>query len=343
MNFKFFALIFLSILFNSCLSNKTNESQLPENSTGSTLLSEMGEYDWSPEGFRQDHPDEWVVVKQVIDLQQKGEFDYGKVDSFVREYIISKKIDLPKDKYLQIKEIEKICKSEFDIDGYDNSNMGMHIADGTSRLFDGYIDWLFACEASKVEGTGINLEEESALLKSVITAFYNCCDSISLAFEGSGGWHGWAYVHGMEMSFNRSMSEAILNPQSHKSMPYLLTPKHFEDECDVRFNNYHQEPEIPTTPQTVRAYLDEYCRAIKSWLEYRGKVETGIPNPTLKADYSYLTRSFAREQYIHLKNDFGDIGMMSPMMVECCLPFDCSDEEMLNYSFEETIEKYLAE
>ena len=79
--------------------------------------------------------------------------------------------------------------------------------------------------------------------------------------------------------------------------------------------------------------LNRYCTAMQEWLQYRSRIERRISNPVLKADYSYITRSFARKQYIHLKNRFNDID-------EACLKEDCSDKEMLRYSFEEALSKY---
>lgn len=90
----------------------------------------MDDYDWTPEEFKNEHHDEWVVVKQSINIQQReGKIGFNKIDSLVKEYIQTKKIKLPKDKYLQIKKIEDICVTKFDISGYDDSNMGMHIAE----------------------------------------------------------------------------------------------------------------------------------------------------------------------------------------------------------------------
>ena len=337
----------------SCTYNKSSESQSQSDTLNieldndSSSVACMDDYDWTPEEFKNEHHDEWVVVKQAIDVQQREEeIDFNEIDSLVQEYVNIKKIKLPTDKYLQIKKIEDICVAKFDISGYDDSNMGMHIADGTARLFEEYVNWLLAQEAKKVNNTGIDFQEEENMLDGVMGAFASCCDTIAYAFQGSGGWMGRAEVYRIEKNFKKSMYIAVLKPQTHKVQPLLLTPAHFKKECEARIINFKQDDwddlEEAPSPKTVKRLIDGYYHAVKQWLEFREKVERKISNPLLKADYAYITRSFAREQYIHLKNVFGDIGICSASMYdECYLHLGCTDKEMLNYSYEKALAKYL--
>lgn len=352
---KYICLLFFVAICISCTNNTASESQSQSDTLNighdrdSSSVIGMDDYDWTPEEFKNEHHAEWVVVKQSIDIQQReDEIDFNEIDSLVKEYINTKKINLPKDKYHQIKKIEDICVTKFDISGYDDSNMGMHIADGTARLFEEYVNWLLAQEAMKVKTTGIDFQKEEKMLESVMAAFASCCDTISFAFQGSGGWMGYAEVYRIEKNFKKSMYEAVLNPQSHKDQPFLLTPKHFKKECEARIINFKQgdwdDLEDAPSTKTVKQLIDGYYFAMKQWLEYRGSVERQISNPKMKADYAYITRSFAREQYIHLKNVFGDIGICSTTMYEdCYLHLDCSDNEMLSYSYEKALAKYLNE
>lgn len=339
----------------SCANNKVNESQSQtdtidiELNNDNSSVTDMDDYDWTPEEFKNEHPDEWVVVKQSIDIQQReDEIDFNEIDSLVKEYVNTKKIILPTDKYLQIKKIEDICVAKFDISGYDDSNMGMHIADGTARLFEEYVNWLLAQEAKNVKKTSIDFQEEEKMLDSVMGAFTSCCDTIGYAFQGSGGWMGYAQVDRIEKNFKKSMYEAVLKPKSHKAQPLLLNPIHFKKECEARIINFKQDAwddleEAPSS-ETVKHLINGYYLAMKQWLEYRKSVESQITNPVLKADYAYITRSFAKEQFVHLKNVFGDIGICSTTMYEdCYLHLDCSDNEMLNYSYEKALAKYLNE
>lgn len=330
---------------DSMITNRPVDSEeMDDSSVSSDTDDDTEDVDWTPKQFKKEHHDEWVVVKQSIDIQQKGDIDYNQIDKLVKEYIKAKNIILSKDKCQQIKQIEELCSSHFDISGYDESNMGMLIADGTALLFEDYIIWLYDCAAQKAKETGINTQDEREMLNRLMDAFFNCCDSVGDDFGGSGGWVGRNEVYRISNAFRKSMFEAILNPQSPKEQRLLLTPKHFEDECKVRCTNYKKDWERAPSPESVKAYLSEYSNAMKNWLEYRGKVENGISNPTLRSEYSYLTRTFAREHFIHLKNVFGDIGLYSESMYEkCFLHLDCSDEEMLNYSYEKALKKYLNE
>lgn len=56
--------------------------------------------------------------------------------------------------------------------------MGMHIADGTARLFEEYVNWLLVQEAMKVKKTGIDIQEEEKMFKYVIDALSDYCDTI---------------------------------------------------------------------------------------------------------------------------------------------------------------------
>lgn len=57
----------------------------------------MDDYDWTPEEFKNEHHDEWVVVKQSINIQQReGKIGFNKIDSLVKEYIQTKKSNSPR-------------------------------------------------------------------------------------------------------------------------------------------------------------------------------------------------------------------------------------------------------
>lgn len=301
-------------------------------------------YDWTPEGFKTEHYDEWVVVHQAIDVQQEGggKTDFSKIDSLVNEYIRKKNIEIPSDRYSRIMAIEKICVTKFDISGYDYSNFGMNIADGTAILFEEYVSWLLASEAKKLNDNVIDFQEEDRLTNELMDAFTMCCDSIGSSFEGSGGWEGYSYVYRMENNFKRSNYNAVFRPRTHKTQPFLLSAKHFKDECETRIANYKPVLETSTSPEAVKRLYANYYNAIKQWLIYRDSVEKEIADPKLKAEYSYLTRSFAREHYIHLKNCFWDIRRCEFSFCEnVILKMDCSDREMLDFSFEKSYNEEL--
>lgn len=152
----------------------------------------------------------------------------------------------------------------------------------------------------------------------------------------------YAEISRIDKKFRKSIYVAVIKPKIHKSRPLLLTSKHFKEECEARSKHYEEfEHEGSPSPKTERRLMDRYYLAMKQWLEYRDKVERGIANPVLKADYAYITRSFAREQYIHLKNEFEDIGFCgSPDIEERLLRLDCSDREMLDYSHEKAFSSW---
>lgn len=275
-----------------------------------SVAEEEDGYDWTPEKFREQHHDEWVVVKQAIDIQQTGkEVDYGKIDKLVRDYVRLKNIQLPADRYKQILKIEEICKQRFDISGYDDSNMGMHVADGTERLFEGYVNWLLEAAARKVKGSGINFAKEEEMVEDLMDVFYDCCDSIGRAFDGSGGWMGVAQVVRIKENFMKSMYAAVLAPSDHGTPPALVAPKQFEDVCEEQIRNYKAEDEWMSSPQTVKRLLEQYAAAMSAWLEYRQQAVQHITSPKLKAEYNHLTHTFAKEHFTHLQNEFHDIGL----------------------------------
>lgn len=300
---------------------------------------------WTPEEFKKEHYDEWFVVEQSINLQnEEGDIDFKEIDKLVGQYIKKKNIVLPENKYRRIKKIEQICRTRFDISEYYEKNTAIYIVQNTNDLFSNYIVWILANEAKTIIDNGINIIEEDNIIKPVIAAFSNCCDSIGYAFEGSGGWNGELHVNIIEQDFKKSMYEAVLNPQGHKKLSFLLTPKHFRIECDKRIKHYTPSDYSATSPDDAKRLLNNYYYAMKKWLDYRKKTEKHIPNRRIRNEYSYITRSFARTQYIHLKNVFGDIGMCSTgMYEECYLHHDCSDKEMLNYSFEKAYARYINE
>lgn len=258
--------------------------------------------------WKNSHHDEWLVVKQSLDIMEGNCYvDYKKIDKLVRTYISKKHIGLSADKREQIKIIKDICESKFDIRGYDETNAGMHIAENIALMYEKYINWLLANEVEKIEGTGICMQEEDSLLNNVMATYYNCCDSIGNAFEGTMGWVFKTSVDRIKIDFKRSMYMAMLTPQSPSNMPLLLTSKHFKEECERQIRSFGADSSCTLSYDRKQDLLDDYLNAITDWIEYRDKVDKNISDKKLRKNYTYLTRSFAWEQYGHLKAAFNDI------------------------------------
>ena len=346
MKYRLLSGIYCLVFCVSCNhSTSDNSSNVTKDYQGieedSSLVSESDAYDWTPEEFKKEHHDEWVVVKHSIDIQQReGDTDFSQIDKLVKDYIVAQKIDQPKDKTLQIKKISEICASKFDIDGYDGSNMGEHIADGTRRLFDMYVNWLYEQEAKKVlEKTKIvDIKKELELYKNLYDATYNLCDSVEGCMGGSGGWVAFSQLHDLTICYEKLMYQVIIGSPIKTGKELDVPLEVFDKECTALIANYEpyeDDPYEDEQPKEVAPIVNKYNQAYHSWYEYRKSVASKMSNKKFKEAYNSITYSYPRIYLLHLKNRFSDIGLMSNDMFEVCLDEDCSNKELLEFNYEE--------
>lgn len=298
------------------------------------------DYDWTPEKFKTDHPDEWAVVRPAINEQQKESgIDFSQIDILVKGYISKKGISLPADIAGQIKGIEEICISRFDISGYDDTNMGMHIADGTRRLFDMYINWLYEQEAGKInlDKKLIDMEKELSLFQVLNDALYDVCDSVAFCMEGSGGWIAASLIHGLSIDFDKYMNQAIIGITIEKEMGMDVPLDAFDQECQALIDNYHPYEDGQTRDATQ--IVNRFNHAFHDWYSYRKAIASELEDLQFKKAYESITYSYARTHFLHLKNRYNDIGMMGGDMIELCLDSDCTNEELLEFNYERKYEE----
>ena len=144
-----------AIAFFSCSNNAAkkasanNEKSMTETET--SVVASSYDNDLTPEGFKNEHYDEWVVVNNGINILQNGSktIDFNAIDKCVKGYIELRKIVLPNGSLQKITEIEKICKSKFEIYDYAYSNEEMNLADQLDKLYDKYVIWLLSSEAKR--------------------------------------------------------------------------------------------------------------------------------------------------------------------------------------------------
>lgn len=313
----------------------TGKEPISIEKSDSDQSASMDDYDWTPEEFKTEHPDEWTVVKPAINVQQRdGDIDFNEIDILIKDYLVKKKITLPVDKSSQIKTIEKICISQFDISGYDESNMGMHIADGTRRLFEMYINWLYEKEATRTNNDKmlVDLEMEHIKFKCLNDALYDVCDSVASCMSGSGGWVASSQIHDLSIGFCKYMNQAILGETIEKKREMDVPLNLFDEECKALIDNY--KPYEDYQPQDPSLIVNRYKIAFHDWYTYRKVVASKFKDSTFKKAYESITYRYARTHFLHLKNRYSDIGLMSNDMVESCLDDDCSNNELLKFNYE---------
>ena len=297
--------------------------------------SAADDIDWAPEEFKAEHPDEWAVVNSAINIQQMdGNADFGKIDILVKDYLKKKKISLPTDIVKQIEFIEEVCRTKFDISSYDLSNMGMHVADGTRRLFDSYIDWLYESEAKKVlvRDKFVNIDRELKMYENLNDAIFAVCDSVTFSIAGSGGWIAGAQIHDISIDFHRCLCQAVIGATFEKKCELDVPLDLFDKECEALNDSY--DPYDDDQPKDVSHIVNRFKNAFHSWYAYRKSVAASLKDAKFKKAYESITYGFARLHFLHLKNRYSDIGMMDGSMEDLCLKEDCSNKELLDFNYE---------
>ena len=293
---------------------------------------------WAPLEFKQKHPDEWVVVEQSINIQQQ-DLDYSKIDTLVKAYISKKNIELPSDKSLKIKKIEEICQKRFDISDYDNTNWGMHIASGTKRLFESYINWLYQQEAEKIlsKNKFVDIKKDFELYQNLNNAMFAICDSVEGCMEGSGGWSGAEQIDNLLIDYKKLMLQAIVDKKYYGASIEMNTEfievndvlALFDKECSAYIANFKPFGE---TPSGALPLANRFRKAYHSWYTYRKSESSKLEDEVFKKVYNSITLRHARFYLIHLKNRFRDIGMLSEDNI--LLKYDCTNKELIEFNFE---------
>ena len=343
-NMRYTAFIILALMFGcsaftgnkSVRENDSHATNIEEDSTSTASYEEdIDEYDRVPGEFKAEYPDEWAVVNASVNIQQKGDdIDFGKIDLLVKDYLAKKKIPLPRDVNRRIKCIEDVCKTKFSIEGYDDSNMGLIFANGTSFLFDMYINWLYEKEAKKVLSRNrlVNIEREQKLYKNLNDAMYDVCDSVAFCMGGSCYWYGATQVQHISIDFHKSMYQAIIGASLELERELDVPLNLFDKECKALNDNY--KPFDDDLPKDVSQIVNRFKNAFHSWYAYRKSVAANLRDKKFKKAYESITYSYARIHFLHLKNRFSDIGLMSDDMVELCLKDDCTNQELLDFNYE---------
>ena len=338
---RYYFLLLLPLMFGCSSNSGTKPVSEKDSATMQTDKDSLSTFastddcDWTPEEFKKEHHDEWAAVKPSINiLQRKGDTDFAKIDLLVKDYIAKKKISLPSEAGKQIKYIDQICRTKFDIGGYDDSNMGKHIADATRRLFAMYINWLYEKEATKVLSHNrlVDIERELELYENLNNAMFDVCDSVAFCMGGSGGWVGAAQVHDLSVDFQKCMYQAIIGTTLEQKKELDVPLDLFDKECKALNDNY--EPFEDEQPKDISQIANRFKRAFHIWYAYRKSIVSGLKDKKFKKAYESITYSFARIHFLHLKNRFSDIGLMSNDMVEHCLEVDCTNKELLDFNYE---------
>jgi hypothetical protein len=343
-NMKYFVFLLLPLILG-CSSNSGTKSENENDSVtvqndSLSSASSMDDYDWTPDGFKKDHPDEWAVVKPSINIQQSGdEKCFDKIDVLVNDYLDKKKISLPSDVDKRIQCIAEICRTKFSIDGYDESNVGMNISDGTRRLFEGYINWLYEKEAKTILSNNklVDLERELELYNSLNDAMYDVCDSVAFCMGGSGGWASSAQIVDLSIDYHRCMYQAIIGSKLEQKKELDVPLDLFDKECQILNGNY--KPYEDGQPKDVSHIVNRFKNAFHSWYAYRKSTAKSIKDNKFKKTYESITYSFARIHFRYLKNRYSDIGYVGGIAAEACLKDDCSNQELLNFNYEKSSEE----
>lgn len=91
--------------------------------------------------------------------------------------------------------------------------------------------------------------------------------------------------------------------------------------------------------QRREALLKEKA-AWKQWMDYRAGIAPRLP-ASFRPAFDHATRAICRRKLIALKNRYQCFGYQSQEFVDELLPFDCSDEQLVAYNYEQVFKDLL--
>ncbi len=77
--------------------------------------------------------------------------------------------------------------------------------------------------------------------------------------------------------------------------------------------------------------LREDQQAFEQWILIREKISESLPE-NARDIFNNATNEIKRDKLILLKNRFSDFGITSNEVIEALLPYDCTDEQLFNYT-----------
>lgn len=89
-----------------------------------------------------------------------------------------------------------------------------------------------------------------------------------------------------------------------------------------------------------REALQKEKAAWKQWMDYRAGIAPRLP-ASFRPAFDHATRAICRRKLIALKNRYQCFGYQSQEFVDELLPFDCSDEQLVAYNYEQVFKDLL--
>ena len=89
-----------------------------------------------------------------------------------------------------------------------------------------------------------------------------------------------------------------------------------------------------------RGALQKETAAWKRWIDYRAGIAPRLP-ASFRPAFDHATRAICRRKLIALKNRYQCFGYQSQEFVDELLPFDCSDEQLAAYNYEQVFKDLL--
>ena len=326
----------VTLLFISCGQNvkkkgnvvvEENKTEIEEEQavTGEQPVAEEPPvYDWTPRGFKEAHPLEWEVLFKTDSVRQRsGEWSeevFIFYDKEVNKYLSEKKITLPSDAAKALPRLEKIISENFSFEGYDDSNMGMHVSNGNDRIWSRYLEWKYL-NAAKAGCPQIDWDKEKMLLDSLAAKLSACFYDA----EGSGAWTIYAGVDEERLDCMQNILRCCLYRTKDKCSTVIPDYRFDAIFTELGRSKFDDRPDIIAGLKS--AFMDWRKHRAMTYQEIKGS------DASLAEAYLSASRPFERGLFIHLKNHLQDFGVMSESFWEMLLHNDCSDKEMYDYSY----------
>ncbi|MBO7141368.1 MAG: hypothetical protein J6W19_12420 [Prevotella sp.] len=154
------------------------------------------------------------------------------------------------------------------------------------------------------------------------------------------------YGSSMPMRINDIVNQSIKLREVSIHNLYLFSQGTSTNFCKTMFNNAMIEKAYTafiniTREMDERKLIGNEQKCWNNWLYCRETISKELPNK-IKCCYDNCTNMVKRTKLLQLKNQNQGLGVVSGEIVECLLPNDCSDKELLEYpGFNVVWAKYL--
>ena len=272
--------------------------------SGAGADDDTDNYDWTPAGYKEAHPDEWKVIIGVSREEFKsGETDFRVVDSLVLGYAAAHNVKIPDDEIARIEAIDSLCHTAFLVELDDPNTFSLARGASTDVFWNDYIAWLYknlVLQKSLISAEQI--EEEELYWKNLIDSLTDACESFHLC-DGSIRWVTYTSLSAKENRYFKDLFRCFLGVKIRELPIRKFSGKDFHKAIENTIR-YHTETYPEDSESMETGPILTFESRFHEWSDFRNRT---CRSGKMPKQYNTMTKAYETGLYTILKNNLQEL------------------------------------